>query len=135
MTLAEDKLDSPAPRARPPRARRAYRSGCGHSSDRAAYSERAQNAALMTTFEFAAVQFVDLAGYRMAYREWGTTTDRRPVLLVHGIKSSSLSWVRVAPRLAERTRVIAVDLKGHGDSDQPASGYCIGITPHRRLTP
>jgi pimeloyl-ACP methyl ester carboxylesterase len=46
-------------------------------------------------------------------------------VLVHGITSSSLSWVRVAPRLAERTRVIAVDLKGHGDSDQPASGYCI----------
>jgi pimeloyl-ACP methyl ester carboxylesterase len=79
----------------------------------------------MTTFELAAVQFVDLAGYRMAYREWGTATDRRPVLLVHGITSSSLSWVRVAPRLAERTRVIAVDLKGHGDSDQPLSGYRI----------
>jgi pimeloyl-ACP methyl ester carboxylesterase len=79
----------------------------------------------MTTHERAAVQFVDLAGYRMAYREWGAATERPPLVLVHGITSSSLSWVRVAPRLAERTRVIAVDLKGHGDSDQPASGYRI----------
>jgi pimeloyl-ACP methyl ester carboxylesterase len=78
-----------------------------------------------TPSELAAVQFVDLAGYRMAYREWGTPTDRPPLVLVHGITSSSLSWVRVAPRLAQRTRVIAVDLKGHGDSDQPASGYRI----------
>jgi pimeloyl-ACP methyl ester carboxylesterase len=61
----------------------------------------------------------------MAYREWGAATERPPLVLVHGITSSSLSWVRVAPRLAERTRVIAVDLKGHGDSDQPASGYRI----------
>jgi pimeloyl-ACP methyl ester carboxylesterase len=79
----------------------------------------------MTIDELAPVQSVDLAGYRMAYREWGTTTDQPPLVLVHGITSSSLSWVRVAPRLAERTRVIAVDLKGHGDSDRPSSGYAI----------
>jgi pimeloyl-ACP methyl ester carboxylesterase len=79
----------------------------------------------MTTDELAPVQSVDLAGYRMAYREWGTPTDQPPLVLVHGITSSSLSWVRVAPKLAERTRVIAVDLKGHGDSDQPTTGYRI----------
>jgi len=45
------------------------------------------------------------------------------VILVHGITSSSLSWVRVAPQLAQRSRVIAVDLKGHGDSDRPPTGY------------
>src|SRR5262249_4633730 len=43
--------------------------------------------------------------------------------LVHGITSSSLSWIRVGPRLGEQTRVIALDLKGHGDSDRPAAGY------------
>ena len=31
----------------------------------------------------------------------------------------------MAPQLSKRTRVIAVDLKGHGDSDQPADGYRI----------
>jgi N-formylmaleamate deformylase len=79
----------------------------------------------MTLSELAAVQSVNLGGYRMAYREWGSrpATEAPPVVLVHGITSSSLSWVRVAPRLAERSRVIAVDLKGHGDSEGPADGY------------
>jgi len=79
----------------------------------------------MTIQDLAPVHSVELAGYRMAYREWGTATDRPVIVLVHGITSSSLSWVRVAPRLAARARVIAVDLKGHGDSDRPATGYCI----------
>jgi len=69
------------------------------------------------------VEFVDLGGYRMAYRQWGRTDQTDAIVLVHGITSSSLSWIRVAPRLARHTRVIAVDLKGHGDSDRPAAGY------------
>jgi len=79
----------------------------------------------MTIQELAPVRFVDLAGYRMAYRVWGISTSRPTIVLVHGITSSSLSWVRVAPRLAQHTQVIAVDLKGHGDSDRPADGYRI----------
>jgi pimeloyl-ACP methyl ester carboxylesterase len=70
-----------------------------------------------------ALEFVDLSGYRMAYRQWGDTSRAEAVVLVHGITSSALSWVRVAPRLADETRVIAVDLKGHGDSDRPPTGY------------
>ena len=79
----------------------------------------------MTTLErdVAQPKYVDLAGYRMAYREWGDATATHAVVLIHGITSSSLSWIRVAPRLAERARVIAVDLKGHGDSDRPPTGY------------
>jgi pimeloyl-ACP methyl ester carboxylesterase len=73
--------------------------------------------------EAGAVQSVDLNGSRIAYREWGSASGRPPIVLVHGITSSALSWIRVGPRLAERTRVIAVDLKGHGDSGRPESGY------------
>ncbi len=69
------------------------------------------------------LEFVELSGYRMAYRQWGDTDRSDALVLVHGITSSSLSWVRVAPRLAQSARVIAVDLKGHGDSGRPASGY------------
>ncbi len=79
----------------------------------------------MTVDSFGPVESADLGGYHMAYRAWGERTDRPVVVLVHGITSSSLSWVRVAPRLAERTRVIAVDLKGHGDSDRLADGYSV----------
>lgn len=72
-----------------------------------------------------ALDFVDLHGYRMAYREWGDRTSSRVVLLVHGITSSSLTWIRVAPALAHQRRVVAVDLKGHGDSDAPPAGYLL----------
>ena len=78
----------------------------------------------MTTLELAPpVAYLDLDGFRMAYREWGSPSAADAVVLIHGITSSSLSWVRVAPALADRLRVVAVDLKGHGDSGRPASGY------------
>jgi pimeloyl-ACP methyl ester carboxylesterase len=80
----------------------------------------------MTTTEFApAVEYLDLAGFRMAYREWGSPQATHAVVLVHGITSSSLSWVRVAPALADRFRVVAMDLKGHGDSARPSTGYAL----------
>jgi pimeloyl-ACP methyl ester carboxylesterase len=73
--------------------------------------------------DVAPLEFVDLGGYRMAYRQWGDTAAPDAVVLVHGITSSSLSWVHVGPRLGEHGRAIAVDLKGHGDSGRPATGY------------
>jgi len=73
--------------------------------------------------DVAPLDFIDIGGYRMAYRQWGDTAAPDAVVLVHGITSSSLSWVRVGPRLGERGRAIAVDLKGHGDSGRPETGY------------
>lgn len=43
-----------------------------------------------------------------------------PVLLLHGLGESTFTWHEVVPRLAERHRVIALDLKGFGRSDKPA---------------
>jgi len=42
--------------------------------------------------------------------------------LLHGITSSALSWVRVGPVLAERYRVYALDMRGHGESIKPPPG-------------
>lgn len=44
-----------------------------------------------------------------------------PVLLVHGFPRSSLMWRFVAPLLAKNHTVIAVDLRGYGQSGIPAS--------------
>jgi N-formylmaleamate deformylase len=78
----------------------------------------------MTTLDLAPpVAHLDLGGFRLAYREWGSPARSQAVVLLHGITSSSLSWARVAPRLADTFRVVALDFKGHGDSDKPASGY------------
>ena len=59
---------------------------------------------------------------RLAYREWGDP-GAPPLILIHGITSSSLSWARVAERLATSYRVIAVDNRGHGHSAAPHTGY------------
>jgi len=46
----------------------------------------------------------------------------RPFLLVHGLSSNARLWDGVAGHLAGRP-VYAVDLRSHGESDRPASGY------------
>lgn len=66
---------------------------------------------------------IDLPDGRFAYRSWGAERSELPAaVLVHGITSSALSWVRVGPALADRYRVYAFDMRGHGDSIHPAPG-------------
>ena len=43
-----------------------------------------------------------------------------PLLLLHGHPQTHVIWHRVAPALAERFTVIAMDLRGYGDSGRPA---------------
>jgi pimeloyl-ACP methyl ester carboxylesterase len=52
------------------------------------------------------------------------TPNRRPVVLVHGLASTSRLWDGVAQHLAASSRrSLSVDLRGHGDSDAPGVGY------------
>lgn len=46
-----------------------------------------------------------------------------PIVLVHGLASSARTWDLLAPLLAPRFRVIAVDQRGHGESAKPDEGY------------
>lgn len=46
-----------------------------------------------------------------------------PILLVHGWLGTSYHWRRVMPLLAARHRVVALDMRGYGDSDKPYGGY------------
>lgn len=45
--------------------------------------------------------------------------DGPTVLLVHGLGGSLLNWRAVAPGLAQRARVRAIDLRGHGHTPMP----------------
>jgi pimeloyl-ACP methyl ester carboxylesterase len=42
-----------------------------------------------------------------------------PLLLIHGFGASTYTWRHIAPQLARNHHVIAVDLKGFGQSDKP----------------
>jgi non-heme chloroperoxidase len=73
----------------------------------------------------AEVAFADVAlgnGVRLRYAHRGPATGPAIVLL-HGYSDSSFSFSRIMPLLPPDRRVIAPDLRGHGDSDKPASGY------------
>jgi pimeloyl-ACP methyl ester carboxylesterase len=62
------------------------------------------------------LKHTQLHGHRVAYRLEGSGPL---IVLVHGITSSSATWERVVPALAERYTVIAPDLLGHGQSAKP----------------
>jgi len=47
--------------------------------------------------------------------EW--STDGVPLVLVHGFGNDAHIWDEFAPLVAPHYRVVAVDLRGHGDSD------------------
>jgi pimeloyl-ACP methyl ester carboxylesterase len=49
------------------------------------------------------------------------TGEGEPVLLLHGFGASTYSWRKIVPALAERHRVIAVDLNGFGYTQRPRS--------------
>lgn len=56
------------------------------------------------------------AGYRFVGREWGDPAGR-PLLLIHGVTSSSDTWWRIGPALAASgRRVVAPDSPGHGQT-------------------
>jgi pimeloyl-ACP methyl ester carboxylesterase len=67
-------------------------------------------------------------GLRVHYQTWGaapgaSATAQPTIVLVHGLGSSSHIWDLVAPLLATNYRVLALDQRGHGQTEQPDSGY------------
>jgi pimeloyl-ACP methyl ester carboxylesterase len=62
----------------------------------------------------------------LAFRRW--PGDGPPVVAVHALTGSSLSFGGVAQRLAGRRPLLAFDLRGRGDSDKPSGPY--GILQH-----
>jgi pimeloyl-ACP methyl ester carboxylesterase len=66
---------------------------------------------------------VNLHGHRVFFRSAGAGPV---VVLVHGITSTSATWAKVVPYLAERFTVVAPDLLGHGESAKPRGDYSLG---------
>lgn len=64
--------------------------------------------------------YAEVNGARLAWQQLGEGPD---VVLVHGLAASRAFWLGIALRLSEQFRVTLFDLRGHGYSSRPASGY------------
>lgn len=72
----------------------------------------------------ATSNFAQVNGLRLHYLEWNPE-GQRPVVLIHGINVQAHTWDPIAEDLAHQRRVIAIDLRGHGDSDWTQEGYAL----------
>ena len=68
-------------------------------------------------------------GVALAGREWHGRGA--PLIALHGVTATSMSFVGVAEELAGARSVLALDLRGHGDSDKPRGGD-YSIVQHAR---
>ena len=62
-----------------------------------------------------------VGGLRFHYRDWGGSGQ--PLVLLHGLASTCHIWDLVAPILTRDFAVVALDQRGHGESDKPDHGY------------
>jgi len=65
--------------------------------------------------------WMEIRGLRFHYRDWGGSGT--PVVLLHGLASTCHIWDLVAPILSNDFAVVALDQRGHGESDKPDHGY------------
>lgn len=63
-----------------------------------------------------ASNFLNLNGYRLHYADWGGDPARATFLLLHGGAANVHWWDYVAPQLVGAGRVLALDFRGHGES-------------------
>ncbi len=64
-------------------------------------------------------RFISINGLRLHYLEWGDAAAP-PVVLLHGGSAHAHWWDLFAAAIANRYHVLALDLRGHGDSEHPA---------------
>ena len=73
--------------------------------------------------------WLNTPGLQMHYLDWNSPPSsygqgHRPVVIaLHGLASSCHWYDLVIPRLADSYRCISLDQRGHGQTDQPPSGY------------
>lgn len=66
-----------------------------------------------------ATGFAHSGGQRIFWRRFGRP-GKLPMVIVHGLSYFSFDWIDIATRLADEREVVAIDMRGFGDSDWPA---------------
>ena len=70
-------------------------------------------------------RFVTINGLRIHYLDWGSP-DKPPMIMLHGIGRVAHTFDYIAPHFASDYHVMAVDMRGHGDSAwDPKGAYLV----------
>src|SRR5262245_34196219 len=70
-------------------------------------------------------RFAKLDSIRLHYQNYGQ--GQEAIVMIHGWSCNLNFWKANAPVLAGHTRVLAVDLPGHGQSDKPQTTYSMDL--------
>lgn len=70
-------------------------------------------------------RFVTVNNLRLHYLDWGNDA-KPPLIMVHGIGRVAHTFDRLAPAFASDYHVLAIDMRGHGDSAwDPGANYLV----------
>jgi pimeloyl-ACP methyl ester carboxylesterase len=70
-------------------------------------------------------RFVTVNGLRIHYLDWGNAA-KPPMILIHGIARHAHTFDHIAPHFARDYHVLAIDMRGHGDSSwDPKGDYLV----------
>lgn len=64
---------------------------------------------------------LSLPDIQLSYLEWNQSQE--PLLLLHGAGGDALVWSSLAVTLANRYHIVALDMRGHGESSKPQGNY------------
>jgi pimeloyl-ACP methyl ester carboxylesterase len=104
----------------------------GNDADALAYLEKVSELAGVAIAEFVVPSSVQMVGgnMRLHYLDWGTE-GKPPILFLHGWGLNAYSWDIVCLALRDRHHCVALDQRGHGDSEwSPVLDY--GQAAHAR---
>jgi esterase len=66
-------------------------------------------------------KYVSANGLKLHYLDWGSD-GKPPLILLHGIERHAHTFDHVAPHFVDRYHVIAMDMRGHGESEWDPDG-------------
>jgi len=70
-------------------------------------------------------RFITVNGLRLHYLDWGNPSGP-PLILIHGIGRVAHTFDHIAPEFRSNYRVLAIDMRGHGDSAwDPEAHYLV----------
>ena len=70
-------------------------------------------------------KYITVNGLRLHYLDWGNA-GKPPLIMLHGIARVAHTFDHIAPKFTDQYHVIAIDMRGHGDSDwDPGAAYLV----------